>query len=158
MVVLLHLDFFASRAELVALAILSPVIWLGLCCPVGRLNICTRGTTRPPGRVTPISPKWIVMPAESERGRGSRAPGQFVRKASGAICPDRERCGTRRRSWPSSPTARRTLRMESAVSGSAGSPRERQDTSRVCRTLSRHASTELRNSSPRPGLRPSYQM
>jgi hypothetical protein len=34
--VLLHLNFCASRAEFVAPAILPPVIWLRLCCPVGR--------------------------------------------------------------------------------------------------------------------------
>jgi hypothetical protein len=32
--VILHLNFFASRAEFVALAILSPVVWLRLCCLV----------------------------------------------------------------------------------------------------------------------------
>jgi hypothetical protein len=33
-IVLLHLNFFAGRAEFVALAILPPVVWLQLCCPV----------------------------------------------------------------------------------------------------------------------------
>src|SRR5580704_8753054 len=41
--VLLRLNFFASRAELVPLAILSPVVWLYHPAPIIRTRQCSHG-------------------------------------------------------------------------------------------------------------------
>jgi hypothetical protein len=45
--VLFHMNFLASCAEFVALAILSPVVWLRLWCAVGPgLRPCRRASAR----------------------------------------------------------------------------------------------------------------
>src|SRR5438132_506498 len=54
-----------------------------------------------------------------------------IRISAGAICPDRERYETRRRSWPSPWSAHKTRRMETGVAATVGSFRERSGTCRV---------------------------